>query len=355
VAEAVASNVRGVPAIRGSHYAGTTAAYGTPVFDGNLDRWFKFHNKGADYVQISYPSNIYLDKSETLQSAGYFFNVDWVFGSSSDYRILIGAPALGDNSAYSGYPDKYYTMTNCFTGYGFDSSVPSGGAKKVYNTSTGGTDYDLRIVGYGHSTQGSDGFNYDGTRHDKYVLYRSYSGNPNTATIYLLGTPNGEYDKKEYNTTGGSLGSYGYQQNYKSGWKENNNSMFKQKSYDQANDGCSSYYEGQYAEMQWFVTVYDKSALNSVINNANDLLTQTGKYTAASLNNLQSVLNANKGVLTTRATNQSAIDTAKNAGYRVVAVEDYSAEDEREHIKETADYYVTDYAEMYRIFDLGAE
>ena len=50
-----------------------------------------------------------------------------------------------------------------------------------------------------------------------------------------------------------------------------------------------------------------------------------------------------------------AIDTAKNAGYRVVAVEDYSAEDEREHIKETADYYVTDYAEMYRIFDLGAE
>ena len=135
-AEAVASNVRGVPAIRGSHYAGTTAAYGTPVFDGSLDRWFKFHNKGSDYVKISYPSNIYLDKSETLQSAGYFFNVDWVFGSSSDYRILIGANALGDNSAYSGYPDKYYTMTNCFTGYGFDSSVPSGGAKKVYNTST---------------------------------------------------------------------------------------------------------------------------------------------------------------------------------------------------------------------------
>ena len=182
-AEAVASNVRGVPAIRGSHYAGTTAAYGTPVFDGNLDRWFKFHNKGADYVQIFYPSNIYLDKSETLQSAGYFFNVDWAFGSSSDYRILIGANALGDNSQWTGYPDKYYTMTNKFTNYGFDSSVPSGGRKIVYNNSTGGTDYDLRIVGYGHSSQGTDQFSYDGTTHKKYVLFRSYSPSPNTATI----------------------------------------------------------------------------------------------------------------------------------------------------------------------------
>ena len=47
-----------------------------------------------------------------------------------------------------------------------------------------------------------------------------------------------------------------------------------------------------------------------------------------------------------------AIDTAKNAGYRVIAVEDYSAEDEREHIIETADYYVKHYSEMYKIFDL---
>lgn len=47
-----------------------------------------------------------------------------------------------------------------------------------------------------------------------------------------------------------------------------------------------------------------------------------------------------------------AIDTAKNAGYRVIAVEDYSAEDDREHIIETADYYVKDYSEMYKIFDL---
>lgn len=47
-----------------------------------------------------------------------------------------------------------------------------------------------------------------------------------------------------------------------------------------------------------------------------------------------------------------AIDTAKKAGYKVVAVEDYSAEEEREHIRVVADYYATNYSEMYQIFDL---
>lgn len=47
-----------------------------------------------------------------------------------------------------------------------------------------------------------------------------------------------------------------------------------------------------------------------------------------------------------------AIKTAKNAGYKVVAIEDYSAENERDYIKNTADYYITDYSEVYDIFDL---
>lgn len=47
-----------------------------------------------------------------------------------------------------------------------------------------------------------------------------------------------------------------------------------------------------------------------------------------------------------------AIDTAKKAGYRIVAVEDYSAERDREHIKKIADYYVSAYSELYGIFDL---
>ncbi len=47
-----------------------------------------------------------------------------------------------------------------------------------------------------------------------------------------------------------------------------------------------------------------------------------------------------------------AIDTAKKAGYKVIAIEDYSAEAECEHIKETADYYIENYSEIYSILDL---
>ena len=47
-----------------------------------------------------------------------------------------------------------------------------------------------------------------------------------------------------------------------------------------------------------------------------------------------------------------AIRTAKEAGYKVVAIEDYSAADEVEYIKANADYYVSDYNELYNIFDL---
>lgn len=47
-----------------------------------------------------------------------------------------------------------------------------------------------------------------------------------------------------------------------------------------------------------------------------------------------------------------AIKTAKKAGFRVLAVEDYSAGEDRDEIKALADYYITDYNEIYDIFDL---
>ena len=47
-----------------------------------------------------------------------------------------------------------------------------------------------------------------------------------------------------------------------------------------------------------------------------------------------------------------AIKTAKKAGFRVLAVEDYSAGEDRDEIKALADYYITDYNEIYNIFDL---
>lgn len=48
-----------------------------------------------------------------------------------------------------------------------------------------------------------------------------------------------------------------------------------------------------------------------------------------------------------------SIKTSKAAGYRTVAIEDYSDEPDRETLKATADYYIKDYSEIYDIFELN--
>lgn len=45
-----------------------------------------------------------------------------------------------------------------------------------------------------------------------------------------------------------------------------------------------------------------------------------------------------------------AVRTAKKAGYKVVAIEDYSAKDDREEIKELADFYAEDYNAIKEYF-----
>ena len=264
-AEAVSGTVYGVPAINGSHYnAGTTNAYGTPVFDGNTDRWFLWQN-GDDWTKIYYPSQIYLDKSESLQAAGYYFNIQWHFGDGAKYRTFLGANIWGDHSQWSGYPERYYTMNNIFSNYAVDASLPDGynGDGGLYGKNTGSSsNYDLRIVGYNHAGQGTDQFSYNDTTHTKYVSLRSRQ-TTNNATLYLMGNPNSSYVGKtsEYNTSGNSFGGYGYAQKDGSTHKNGSN-VYKGKGAD------SSYREGDWIEMQWFVTVYDKSALNDLINSA---------------------------------------------------------------------------------------
>ena len=317
-ADAIVSSVRGNPAINGSKYAGTTAAYGTPVFDGDLDRWFKFLN-GNDYTIIYYPSHIYLDKSETLQSAGYYFNIDWHFGNSTDYRILLGANIWGDHSQWSGKPTRYYTMNNIFSNYAVDASLPSGSSTNyIYGVNNpDSTSFDVRVVGYNYSNQGTDGFSDNNIRHEKYVLFRSNTSNdPNTATIYLKGTPSASYvgTTNEYNTSGDSFGSYGLCQKWGSskwGAHENGTAQFRKKG------DSSSYMEGQWIEMAWNVTIYDKEALNSAVTKSNSLYNSTNGYTSYLTSGNYSTFTSNRSsastLLKTRKTNQTEIGNQTTA------------------------------------------
>ncbi len=314
--EALLGTYYGKPEMNGAHYnIGTTASYGTPVFDGNTDRWFKWQS-GDDWTTVYYPSHIYLDKTETLQSAGYYFNVQWHFGDGAKYRILLGANVWGDHSQWSGYPDRYYTMNNIFSDYAVDASCTDGyytlGDGGPYN---GGSNYDVRVVGYGYGSQGSDGFSRNDVRHEKYVLFRSRQS-VNNATIFLKGTPSTSYIGKttEYNTSGQSFGSYGLAQQYKNGgsWDTHSGSaQFDSKGAD------SSYKEDQWIEMAWNVTVYDKQALNNAITKASSLYNSINGYTNYLTGGDFSVFNSNRSsassLLTTRKTTQTEIDNRTNA------------------------------------------
>ncbi len=341
--------VKALPATDSTYATGDK--YGTPAWSGKGDRWFQW-TTGSDYVRVYYPSHMYLDVSETLQSAGYHFDVEWHFGNTASYRILLGGPVWGDNIAYSGMPTRYYTMTNIFSNYKVDASLPTGAPAGWYNDGTGSsTDYDLRIVGYGYSSQGSDGFSANNARHEKYVLFRTNTSyyNPSTATIYLMGTPSSSYVGKttEYNTSGASIGSYGLAQQYGSNntWStHSSSSMFNQKG------SSSSYLEGQWIEMAWNVTIYDKSTLNSEIIKVGQMLTALngydkyivqGSYDAVVQHN-----NEAQNTITVRAQTQTDIDNQRTALQNSAAALYYGASNtalrnavsEAEAIIASADY-----------------
>ncbi len=326
--EADAADVIGVPAGNGSHYR-TADKYGTPVFDGELDQWFKF-SSGDDHFTLSYPKYIYLDVSETLESAGYYFNAKWHFGVAStdscgnptgsytDYRLLVGANVWGDNSQWSGMPDKYYTMTNNFTNYTIDASLPKGGTL-VYGAS--GTDtntYDVRLVNLGYSNQGSDQFSRNDYTHTKYLGWRT-NQDQNEGTIYLKGTPKGTVDNAEYNTAGNGYNGYGLPQNWTNKWNNNDNTLFDGKAGkgNDQNSGNSSYMQDGYTEMQWFVTVYDKAGLGEAVTNAQKLYDNNNAYqsyiTAGSWSTFTTAKTNAENILTTREVTQKQIDDANTA------------------------------------------
>ena len=273
--------------------------YGTPYWDGS-DVYYSKWNSGTSYTTIKWAKHIYLDISETLQSAGYYYTVDWSYGSGTNYRIINNGFIFGGWGLEStSWPANYYTMTNMFNNYNLDGSLSNGGFEQTSNN----TDGDLFV--------GVSGLNWSGA---KAVIFRSRAST-NSEKVFMLGTPKATGTGR-YSTSGSKPGNFGGWQE----WKKKN--IFSSESWVSASDTYTTSndssnwttdcYEGTWKEVAFDITIYDKSALNSVIDNANTLLTKTGKYTTASLNNLKTVLNNNKGVLTTRATTQSNIDTAKN-------------------------------------------
>ena len=267
--------------------------YGTPYWDGS-DVYYSKWNSGTSYTTIKWAKHIYLDISETLQSAGYYYTVDWSYGSNTDYRIInngfiFGGWGLEDTS---GWPTNYYTMTRMFNDYNLDGSLSNGGFQQTSNN----TDGDLFV--------GVSGLNWSGA---KAVIFRSRAST-NSEKVFMLGTPKATGTGR-YSTSGNKPSNFGGWQSWSG--KKWNNASDKYTTSNTSSNWTTDCYEGTWKEVAFDITIYDKSALGDVVAIAADCLSKADSYTQASIDNLRTVYNNNAYILTTRATTQTNIDTAK--------------------------------------------
>lgn len=282
----------------------TADKWGTPYWDGT-DTYYSTWNSGTSYTTFTWAKHIYLDISESLQSAGYYYTVKWRYGNNTDYRIvnngfIFGGWGLEDTS---GYPSNYYTMTRMFNNYNMDASLPSpdvdGGTTQVYDS--GNTSGDLYV--------GVSGLNWSGA---KAIIWRNPDqvGADRSAYVFMTGTPK-TTGTGRYTTSGAKPTDFGGWQQ----WKSNKWSSASD-TYTTSNDSSNwstDCYEGTWKEVAFDITIYDKSGLGNLINSAQATYTNSAKYTSDSWYNYEQALAAAKIAVTTRETNQTNLDNAQSA------------------------------------------
>lgn len=256
-------------------YRKNTDKYGTPYWtptDSNT-RWVLWGesrdaNKAHFYMQM--PKTIYLDKDETLQSAGYKLAIEWSYGDSTSYRIAI-APAVwgyGAGSASGSEGSEFLTMTELFNGYNSNVSFHAGASNEYgVNGYTNANQADLRQ---------DDGF--DG---NKGVITLKNMGQTSNKynNIYLIGDPIA-VGSGRYSTTGINP-DFILTQKWGSNWSRNNAAI------DMENVKPTTVSEQLYGwnEVWWDVVIYDKSTLYNAINNANSVYNANRQYSSYVLNN----------------------------------------------------------------------
>ncbi len=274
--------------------------YGTPVV-GDPSTYYVYFANGNNQLYVYFHDHIYLDVSESLQSAGYKINVKYYMGSNPDYKVLLGGPIWGDYLDASGKPASYYTMTDTFDNYTVDASIPNGGSSSNVTVDKRGT---------------GDGFTINSQRHETYVKFAATSsGPPNTAKIYLMGTPkSGKQGTFTFSTSGSSVGSYGMGQNG-SNKQDNGITGMLDGKWTQYDGNCM---QDGWAEMYWQVTIYDKSNLNTATTKANSIYSSSSSYSSyatsgSAWNTFTSQRQNGNNLLKTRATDNIALTNQTNS------------------------------------------
>ena len=290
--------------------------YGTQPWSGSPDRWAEWGEKGTRFwTKISYPSHMYLDISETLQSAGYKMEFKWEYGSSDlnaqDWRLLFTGAVYGDTrNLTGGSGNDYFTMINQFTDFDVDVS------HWVWYDDNGTAHIGKLFADYpadGNFDAATHVDNYNDFRDHQLIGWRSGSAREHTAYMYWMGAPKttGEFT---YSTSG-------YNPVFVVGQEWNGdrfaNDLEKSKA-DRVSDWMTPEYQQKgWNEIFWTITVYDKAQLGEAVDQAAQIISENQNYTAltdATLwNAFLSAYQSAQTTLTTRETTQTAIDNAKNA------------------------------------------
>ena len=261
-------------------------AYGMSAVDGasKQDKVFKDQRTDStgDYVQIKYPSVMYMDVTENLSDTGYSVHLSTSFGSGDKYQLVI-LPALWGGQQHKDEEGKgtfgtadlkgQTNIVDNFTDFGIQNGDLPG---YFDNYAVDGNNIALTCGNPG-SNIGTTGFN------------APFIGQPKAAGTYTynMTKANGTPTTAKYIKTG----SGGYTG---TSW---------------ANDT----YDGGTTPTNYQIIVYDKSTLNSTINSAKGYLSQTSKYTSDSLSDLQTAINNATSVLTTREVLQNDVDNQVKA------------------------------------------
>ncbi len=273
--------------------------YGTPYWDGS-NIYYSTCNSGSSYTKFTWPKHIYLDVSETLQSAGYYYTVEWDYGNGTDYRIVNNGFIFGGWRMQnpSQWPASYNTMNEMFSNYDLDAST-HGTQDGIDGESS--TAFDLKI--------GND--NWDGAQ---VIIWRNPSNDNNAQHqyVFMKGTPNGVRTGR-YSTSGAKPNSFGGWQYWSNGWK---NASDKYTNSNDSGNWTTDCYEGTWKEVAFDITIYDKSALNSAIANATTIYNSNNSYTsylkAGNWSTFTTQRTNAASLIKTRVTTTAALNTQTN-------------------------------------------
>ena len=264
----------------------------------------------GDYVQIKYPSTMYMDITEDLADTGYSVNLSTSFGNGDNYQLVM-LPTLWGGQKYKDAGDKGTFGTADLKGQtnivdNFDNfGIQNGNLPGYFDNYAVDGNNIVVVCSNPYNNIGTSGFN------------APFIGKPTKTGTFT-------YDMSKANGTPTTA-------IYNKGGKKDGQSWAR----DAYEDGTPTNYT---------ITVYDKSTLNSTINTANGYLTQTSKYTSASLSNLQTKVNEAKSVLTTREVTQSEIDAKKTAVNTAISnlVEARNFDVTYENLFSFSDWYYSD-------------